>query len=416
MRKHTMFGFIAGVGVTLAAVLAVIGAVALAESRSDEVRVQARQLADGRVEVAVQHRAAPDADWSERSAPEQRFLPANAPVGRWHSSSPVAADPMADAVVAEPQFFCLVTHAHPDDPFWRTAELAASERRWPRDLPGINVRMKGSPDVVEQSQLIRECVADGAIAIGVTLADPDGVAEAIRDAADAGVWVVTFNSGDEDYIRVGASRHVGVDEVHAGEITAERIIAAGAEGPALCVIHERHNVGLEERCRGFEDAWPGRVELLHVEDTGFTDPAGTAATIAERLRSADEPFAAVLTLNHAIAAAAIDAIDAAESDAVLATFDSTAATLRAIIDGEILFAVDQSLFSQTWLALSAMRHLVVSGAGIIADWGGEDAVAALGHHAILIQPRLYTIDNAQSIYELLTRIYAARATQAASEE
>lgn len=398
----------------LVVALAIVGTVAFAANRPDEVRVQARQLADGRVEIAVQQRAAAEQNWSERAAPEQRFLPADAPVGRWFSSSPVAARPAADAMVARTQLFCLVTHAHPDDPFWRTAELAASDLRWPRDLPGIDVRMSGSPDVAQQSQLIRDCIADEATAIGVTLADPDGVAEALREAADAGIWVTTFNSGDEDYMRVGASRHVGVDEVDAGNTAAERFADAGVEGPVLCVIHERRNVGLEERCRGFELAWSGPVAQLHVEETGFTDPAGTAAAIAAKLRSADQPFAAVLTLNHAIAAAAVDAIAAAESDAILGTFDGTTTTLRAILDGKILFALETSPFSQTWLALAAMRHLVVSGSGILNDWGGEDAVTAMGHHAILIRPRPYTIDNAQAIYDLLMKVYAARAV--ASEE
>ena len=57
---------------------------------------------------------------------------------------------------------------------------------------------------------------------------------------------------------------------------------------------------------------------------------------------------------------------------------------------------------------------MVSGSGIPNDWGGEDAVAAMGHHAILIQPQPYTIDNAQPIYDILTKLYTARAV--ASEE
>lgn len=415
MRKNTVAAFIAGAGVAIAVVFAVIGTIAFADTHQDEVRVQARQLADGRVEVAVQQRSGPDADWGERISPDLRILSADAPAGRWFSSSPVAARPMVEeAAAAEPQLFCLVTHAHPDDPFWWIPEFAASEIRWPRDLPGIDVRMSGSPDVAEQSQLIRDCVADGAVAIGVTLADPDGLAEAIGEAADAGVWIVTFNSGDEDYKRVRSSRHVGVAEAYAGGLAAERIIATGVEGPALCIIHERRNVGLEERCDGFEDAWPGPVERLHVEETGFTDVAGTAAAIADRLRGADEPFAAVLTLNYAIAPAAVDAIADAESDAVLATFDVSTDTLLEILDGNILFALETSPFSQTWLALSAMRHLVVSGTGIKNDWGDDDAVTALGHHAILIQPHVYTPENSQQVYDLLVKIYAARDT--ATEE
>ena len=51
-----------------------------------EVRVVAQLLADGRIEFALQERAA-DGSWAERRLPQARFFPANADVGRWLSSS-----------------------------------------------------------------------------------------------------------------------------------------------------------------------------------------------------------------------------------------------------------------------------------------------------------------------------------------
>ena len=57
-----------------------------------EVRVAVRPLADGRTEVAIQQREVMgDADaWSQRIAPDARFVPADAEPGRWLVSSPVA--------------------------------------------------------------------------------------------------------------------------------------------------------------------------------------------------------------------------------------------------------------------------------------------------------------------------------------
>ena|GEM_PF-1707277 len=57
----------------------------------DEVRelcIAARRLAGGGVEVALQQRR--DGEWGERVLPQQRFVAADAAVGRWLASSPVA--------------------------------------------------------------------------------------------------------------------------------------------------------------------------------------------------------------------------------------------------------------------------------------------------------------------------------------
>ena len=74
-----------------------IGALALGVVQSDndgdgelEVRVAAKRLDDGRVEVGVQQREGDG--WGERLLPEARFLAAEAEAGVWRSSSPVAVD------------------------------------------------------------------------------------------------------------------------------------------------------------------------------------------------------------------------------------------------------------------------------------------------------------------------------------
>ena len=55
-----------------------------------EVRVAAQRLADDRMEFALQERQA-DGEWAERRLPRSRYFPADARVGRWLSSSPLAA-------------------------------------------------------------------------------------------------------------------------------------------------------------------------------------------------------------------------------------------------------------------------------------------------------------------------------------
>ena len=62
-----------------------------AAAPATEVRVAARLLADGRVEVALQTRSGEGA-WSERLPLERRYLPAEAEPGRWLWTAPRALD------------------------------------------------------------------------------------------------------------------------------------------------------------------------------------------------------------------------------------------------------------------------------------------------------------------------------------
>lgn len=67
---------------------AVVGGAFAATHGESEVRIAAKRLDDGRVEMALQQKQA-DGSWGERQRPRKRFLPANAQTGRWLTSSSV---------------------------------------------------------------------------------------------------------------------------------------------------------------------------------------------------------------------------------------------------------------------------------------------------------------------------------------
>ena len=383
-----VFVFLAGVIVALAAA----GGIFAAFGGGGDVRVAVRKHADERVEVAVQQRDAES--WAARQLPEQRFLPSDAEDGRWYVSSGVDIDATATFPSEDADFYCLVTHEHPgDEGFWDLIREGAHDRRWKLGLD-VEVRVVGSPDVSEQAALVGECVADGAAGIGATLADPDGMRAALQAAAEAGVIIHTFNSGLEHFESVGATRHISIDELNAGEVAAELFIEAGVSGRVLCVIHEASNVGLEERCDGFESAYDDPVERLRVHESGVGDLAATQATIAERLRSGSE-VGGVITLNSIISLAALEAIRAESSSAALATFDQNPAILQAIADGEALFAIDTAPFWQSWITLSSLRGNINGTRSLKAQFGVAPE-EILGKMSILLRPRITDQQNAQA--------------------
>ena len=65
-----------------------VGVVVATSHNSTEVRIAARHLDDGRIEVALQQRE-PDGSWGDRLLPTRRFVPASGHEGRWLTSSPV---------------------------------------------------------------------------------------------------------------------------------------------------------------------------------------------------------------------------------------------------------------------------------------------------------------------------------------
>lgn len=79
----------------LALLAALAGSIALAATGGEaEVRINARQLEDGRVEFALQQRV--DGEWGDRILPRSRYFPTGSD-GRWLNSSPLTVS-AAEAV------------------------------------------------------------------------------------------------------------------------------------------------------------------------------------------------------------------------------------------------------------------------------------------------------------------------------
>ena len=239
----------------------------------------------------------------------------------------------------------LAVHENPaESSFWGVVETGAKDAA---AAMGVELKSGGSLDPSEQAQLVETYIADGANGIIVSLANPDAMKDSVSKAIDAGIPVITINSGVDVYKELGALTHIGQTEFVAGQGAGEQFSAAGA-AKVLCVIHEEGNIGLEERCDGLTDTFGGEVERFNVATTGVRDIAGTLASIQDKL-VADSSIDAILTLNPNIADAAMQAIEAAGTDVKLATFDLSPDVLEAIEAGQIMFAIDQQQYLQGYL-------------------------------------------------------------------
>ncbi|MGH3922293.1 MAG: sugar ABC transporter substrate-binding protein, partial [Pseudonocardiaceae bacterium] len=243
--------------------------------------------------------------------------------------------------------FAVVTHASAGDAFWDVVQNGAEAAA--EDL-GVEVTYQGSGEPDEQAQFIEAAVSDEVDGIVVSLANPDAMREPLASAEEAGIPVITINSGENESASLGAITHVGQTETVAGQGAGEQLAEAGVTN-LICVIHEPGNIGLEQRCEGATEGISGTVENLQVD---INDVAGAQTTIQSSLQ-ADPSINGVLALNPAIGVAAVDAIAGAGSEAQIATFDLSGDVVSAIEDGSILFAVDQQQYLQGYVPIVLLK-------------------------------------------------------------
>jgi simple sugar transport system substrate-binding protein len=275
----------------------------------------------------------------------------------------------------------MVTHGDGGS-FWSVAKEGAEDAA--SDL-GITVEYSESNnDPEEQAQLIEAAVTAGVDGLAVSAPNPDAIADAVQQAVDAGIPVITLNSGADQFGELGAYTHVGQTEFVAGQGAGEQLAEAGGTN-LLCVIHEQGNIGLEQRCEGAADTFGGTVENFQV--TGTADIQTTLNEIQSKLQG-DPSIDAVLSLNPDIAIAARDAVAGAGSSAQVATFDLSGDVVAAIEDGEILFAVDQQQYLQGYLPV------------VFLYLNNTNANTVGGGLPVLTGPGFVTADNAAEVADL----------------
>src|SRR6476620_6754067 len=158
----------------------------------------------------------------------------------------------------------VITHGE-GDTFWAVVKKGAEEAG--KDL-GITVDYQESHnDPKRQAQLIDAAVSDKVDGIATSVPDADALSGAMRRAVDAGIPIVTLNSGEADSRRLGAITHVGQDEVIAGEAAGRRLANEGGT-KMICIVHEQANTGLEQRCQGAARTFAGETETLQVAGVG----------------------------------------------------------------------------------------------------------------------------------------------------
>lgn len=285
-----------------------------------------------------------------------------------------------------PLRFVVVSHGQASDPFWSVVkngvDAAATDMR-----VTVEYQAPSTFDMVAMSQLIDAAVASEPDGLVVSIPDADALGDSITAAIDAGIPVISMNSGSDVAADLGILTHVGQTEYEAGLGGGQRMAEAGAT-TALCVNQEVGNVALDLRCQGFTDAMTeagGTVEVLAVD---LADPTDSQEKIAAAL-TANPDVDSILTLGPTGAAPALAALEdeGLLGEILLATFDLSPEVLEAVRDGNMLFAIDQQQYLQGYLPIVLLTLY-------------KENLNTVGSDVLLTGPGFVTADNAAQVIDL----------------
>jgi simple sugar transport system substrate-binding protein len=246
--------------------------------------------------------------------------------------------------------FVVVTHGQASDPYWSVVQNGVNQAA--EDM-GVQVEYQAPDtfDMVAMAQLIDAAVASEPDGMAISIPDADALGEAIQGGIDAGIPMVSLDSGSDVAAEMGMLTHVGQTEYEAGVGAGQRMGEAGVT-TALCVNQEVGNVALDDRCRGFTDGLGESGGTVEVVEVDLNNPTEAQARIEAAL-STNADVDGILTLGPTGAAPALEALRGTNQLGTiqLATFDLSPDVLEAIESGDMLFAIDSQQYLQGYLPI-----------------------------------------------------------------
>lgn len=221
--------------------------------------------------------------------------------------------------------------------------------------------LSADQDAATQISQIEQCVSEGFNAILFEPVDPDGLCDAAKSAADAGVVVINIISACTDWENYGISAVSYGDNVKAGETEMQHVadLLDGKGNIAILTGPSGDSGGLQ-RMEGYENIlknYPDMVQVVAPADCQW-DTASAQATVESWLSAYD--LDAIICENDGMAVGAGNAAGA-NSGIVIAGVDGTPDGFEAIKDGRITGTVSQNGGAMAANAIEAAVTLLDGG-------------------------------------------------------
>lgn len=202
--------------------------------------------------------------------------------------------------------------------------------------------LSADQDAATQISQIEQCVSEGFDAILFEPVDPDGLADAAKSAADAGVVVINVISACTDWEANGISAVSYGDNVKAGETEMQNVAdLLGGKGNIAILTGPSGDSGGLQRMEGYENIlknYPDIKQVVSPADCQW-DTASAQSTVESWLSAYD--LDAIICENDGMAVGAGNAAGA-NSGIIITGVDGTPDGFEAIQDGRITGTVSQN--------------------------------------------------------------------------
>lgn len=221
--------------------------------------------------------------------------------------------------------------------------------------------LSADQDAATQISQIEQCVSEGYDAILFEPVDPDGLCDAAKSAADAGVVVINIISACTDWENYGISAVSYGDNVKAGETEMQHVAdLLNGKGNIAILTGPSGDSGGLQRMEGYENVlknYPDMVQVVAPADCQW-DTASAQATVESWLSAYD--LDAIICENDGMAVGAGNAAGA-NSGIIITGVDGTPDGFEAINDGRITGTVSQNGGAMAANAIEAAVTLLGGG-------------------------------------------------------
>jgi simple sugar transport system substrate-binding protein len=281
----------------------------------------------------------------------------------------------------------VVTHGQAADPFWSVFKRGVDDAAAQMGVTA-NYSAPATFDMTEMSSLIDAAVATNPQGLVVSVPDYPALQDSLAAANEAGIPIITVNSGSDHYQEIGAITHIGQDEIIAGRGAGARLAEGGATH-LLCVHHEQGNLALDARCQGAGEAMEEAGGTMEIVQVDLNDAAGITSTVSATLQ-ADDTIDAILALGPTASTPAMAALEELGilGEMPIATFDLSPDVIQAVIDGNMAFAIDQQQYLQGYLPIVFLKLY------------GDNLNTVGGGLPVYTGPGFVTAENAEQVLEL----------------
>ena len=201
--------------------------------------------------------------------------------------------------------------------------------------------LSADQDAAKQISQIEQCVSEGYDAILFEPVDPDGLRDAAKAAADAGVIVINVVSSCTDWESAGISAVSCGNNVKAGENEMQHVVdLLGGKGNVAFLTGPSAVTDALDRLQGYHNVmenYPEIVEVVAPADCEW-DTAKAQATVESWLSAYD--LDAIVCQNDGMAVGAGNAAGA-NSGIIITGVDGTPDGYEAIKDGRMTGTVAQ---------------------------------------------------------------------------